>query len=138
MLVTCVEDSSRWNRSWKKFAKKAQTFFGSCPRYQNSRHLFQNPKNHQSAMGFSNHAQSFTTPYFLDVVSPYRFDLIYGRNQSGCEKAKNLGFLPFLLWVFLTIYICVALTKITMRFKQLEVSHIMSLDSWNLGSALRF
>ena len=30
---------------------------------------------------------------------------LYGRNQSGCEKAKNVGFLPFILWVFLTIYI---------------------------------
>ena len=27
----------------------------------------------------------------------------YGRNQSGCEKAKNLVFLPSILWVFLTI-----------------------------------
>ena len=39
--------------------------------------FFKNPKDHQSAMGFSNHAQSFTTPYFLDVVSPYGFDFIY-------------------------------------------------------------
>ena len=53
----------------------------------------------------------------------------YGRNQSGCEKAKKMGFLPFDLWVFLTIYIFVALMKITRCFKQLEASHIMSLDS---------
>ena len=55
--------------------------------------------------------------------------VIYGRNQSGCEKAKNVGFLPFILLVFLTIYIVVALMKITMCFKQLEASHIMSWDS---------
>ena len=30
---------------------------------------------------------------------------VYGRNQSGCEKAKSLGFIPFILLVFLTIYI---------------------------------
>ena len=29
----------------------------------------------------------------------------YGRNQSGCEKAKKMGFLTSILWVFLTIYI---------------------------------
>jgi hypothetical protein len=54
---------------------------------------------------------------------------IYGRNQSECEKAKNVEFLAFILWVFLTIYISVALMKITMCFKQLEASHIMSWDS---------
>ena len=36
---------------------------------------------------------------------------------------------PFILWVFLTIYIFVALMKITMCFKKLGVSHIMSWDS---------
>ena len=49
--------------------------------------------------------------------------------QSGCKEAKNVGFLPFFLWVFLTIYNCVALMKITMCFKQLEAIHIMSWDS---------
>ena len=62
----------------------------------------------------------------------------YGRKQSGCERAKNVGFLPFILWVFLTIYIFVALMKITMWLKQLEASHIMSYDSWYWVSALRF
>ena len=56
--------------------------------------------------------------------------LIHRRNHSGCEKAKNVGFLPFILWVFLTIYICVALMKINMCFKQLEANHIMSCDRW--------
>ena len=44
--------------------------------------------------------------------------------QSGCEKAKNVGFLSFILWVFFTIYIFDALMKITMCFKQLEASKL--------------
>ena len=44
------------------------------------------------------------------------------------EKTKHVGFLPFILWVFFTINICVALMKITKCLKQLEASHIMSWD----------
>ena len=55
--------------------------------------------------------------------------IVYGRNQSQCEKAKNVGFLPFILLVLLTIYIFVALMKINMCFTKLEASHIMSWDS---------
>ena len=71
--------------------------------------------------------------YFFDKLKTMNFvdsRLTYGRNQSGCEKAKNLGFLPFILWVFLTIYIWIALMKITMCFYCLEASHIMSWNSW--------
>ena len=32
-----------------------------------------------------------------------REQAIYGKNQSGCEKAKKVGFLLSILWVFLTI-----------------------------------
>jgi hypothetical protein len=39
---------------------------------------------------------------------------IYGSNHSECEQAKNVGFLPFILWVILTIYIFVALMKLAM------------------------
>ena len=35
-------------------------------------------------------------PFFLCL---YLSICVYGRNQSGCEKAKNMGFLPFILWV---------------------------------------
>ena len=59
-----------------------------------------------------------------------KFEAIYGRNQSVCEKAKSLEFLPPILWVFLTIYIFYALMKIIMCFKHLEASHTMSCDSW--------
>ena len=55
-------------------------------------------------------------------------ELIWG-NQSGCKKAKTVEFLLFMLWVFLTIYICVALMKITTFFRQLEASYILSCDS---------
>ena len=64
-----------------------------------------------------------------EVVASSTFWQIYGRNQSGCEKDKKMGFLPSILWVFLTIYISFALMKITMCFKHLEESHIMSCDS---------
>jgi len=40
-----------------------------------------------------------------------------------------MGFLPSILLVFLTIYIFFALMKITMCFKHLEASHIMSCDT---------
>ena len=67
---------------------------------------------------------------FKDLLGHVKISVaIYGRNQSGCEKAKKVGFLPSILWVFLTIYICFALMKITMCFKHLEASHIMSCDS---------
>ena len=66
--------------------------------------------------------QSYCTTYVLILMT---FGIhVYGRNQSGCEKAKNVGFLPFILWIFITIYICVALMKLTMCFKELE-AHIL-------------
>ena len=73
-----------------------------------------------------------TAPLYHNKLHPlYHCSLyIYGRNQSGCEKAKNLGFLTFILWVFLTIYIWIALMKITKCFNYLEANHIMSWNSW--------
>ena len=41
--------------------------------------------------------------------------MIYGRNQLGCEKAKIVEYLSFILWVFLTVYIFVAWVRITIR-----------------------
>ena len=40
-------------------------------RYQDSRHLLQNPKVSKSVMGFNNHAQRSTPPYYLDVDNPF-------------------------------------------------------------------
>ena len=65
----------------------------------------------------------------LELTESLVTNTAYARNQSGCKNAKKVGFLPSLLWVFLTIYICVALMKLTMCFKQLKASHIISWDS---------
>ena len=54
----------------KHLQKSTNVFLVYRQRYQDSRHLFQNPEILQSIMGFSNCAQSFTTPYYLDVDSP--------------------------------------------------------------------
>ena len=51
-----------------------------------------------------------------------------GGISQDVKTIKKVRFLPSLLWVFLTIYICVALMKITMRFKQLEASHKASVS----------
>ena len=71
----------------------------------------------------------YTDLFYIFFVTQHVYYFIYGRNQLGCENSKNVGFLPFILWVFLTIHIFVALMKITFCFKQLEASHIMSWDS---------
>ena len=41
-------------------------------RYQDSRHLLQNPKVPQNIMGFNNHAQRSTPPCYLDVDNPFK------------------------------------------------------------------
>ena len=60
-------------------------------RYQDSRHLFQNPKNHQSVMGFSNRAQRFTTPYYLDVDSPFQPVHINSTSSLGQTSASHFA-----------------------------------------------
>ena len=52
-----------------------------------------------------------------------------GGISQDVKKAKYVGFLPFILWVFLNIYVFVDLIKITTFFKQLEANHIMSWKS---------
>ena len=54
---------------------------------------------------------------------------LYGRNQSGCEKAKMWNFYPLLFGFSQPFTHFFALMKISMCFKQLEASHIMSWDS---------
>ena len=51
-------------------------------RYQDSRHLLQNPKVPRSVMGFSNRAQRFTGSNYLDVDSPLM------SNRSVCRTAQ--------------------------------------------------
>ena len=57
----------------KTLAKKAQAFFWFLVKdIQIPEHFFQNPKVHHSIIGFSNRTHRFTTPYYLDVDSPFR------------------------------------------------------------------
>ena len=63
-------------------------------RYQDSRHLLQNPKVSKSIMGFNNQAQRSTPPYYLDVDNPFMTNSTYylldAMNYlSDCE-AMNL------------------------------------------------
>ena len=55
----------------KTHAIKAQAYFGSLQRYQDFRHLLQNPTVPYYVMHFSNHAQGFTGSNNLDVDSPF-------------------------------------------------------------------
>ena len=52
-----------------------------------------------------------------------------GETSNDMKRLKIVGILPSILWVFLTIYILSALMKISMCFRHLELSHIMSCDS---------
>ena len=52
-----------------------------------------------------------------------------GGISQNVKRQKIWDFFPFILWVFMTIYISIALMKITMCFKELEASHNMSWDS---------
>ena len=54
----------------KHMQQKHKLIFHPSQRYQDSGHIFQNSKVHQSVIGFGNHTQRFTTPYYLDVDSP--------------------------------------------------------------------
>ena len=40
-------------------------------RYEDSRHLLQNPKVFKTIVGFNNHAQRSTPPYYLNVDNPF-------------------------------------------------------------------
>ena len=66
------------------------------------------------------------------------FYLAHINIPQGKKRQKKWDFLPFILWVFLIIFIFVTLMMITMGFKQLEASHIMSWDSSYQGPALIF
>ena len=57
----------------KTHAVKTQFFFLPIRRYQDSRHLLQNPEVPKNVMGFSNGAQRFIAPNYLDVDSPGHF-----------------------------------------------------------------
>ena len=70
--VTFVERSSRFNGPWKNITKKS-TYIILVPsqRYQDFWQLLQNQKVPKIVLGFSNHTQRFTSPYYLDVDNPF-------------------------------------------------------------------
>ena len=51
--------------------KRHRLIFDPSQRYQDSRNLSPNPKVSKNNNGFSNHAQRFTTSYYLDVDNPF-------------------------------------------------------------------
>ena len=55
------------------FAKKHKHILVPSQRYQDSRHLLQNPTVPNYVIGFSNCAQRFTGSNYLDVDSPFTF-----------------------------------------------------------------
>ena len=76
----------------KTFAKKAQTFqLDPTQRYQDSRHFFKIQKNYQSVIGLSNRAQRFTTPYYLDVDSPFQPVHINSTSSLGQTTASHFA-----------------------------------------------
>ena len=68
-----VERSSRLNGTWINICKKSTLIILVCSqRYQDFCQLLQNLKFPKNVLGFSNHAQRFTPPYYLDVDNPFR------------------------------------------------------------------
>ena len=69
--VTFVEESSGWNYRGKNIGKKSiNMIWVPSQRYQNSRHILKNPKIPRNVMGFSNCAQRYTGPNYLEVDRP--------------------------------------------------------------------
>ena len=64
------------------------------------------------------------------LLNTNQYDVIYGRNQSGCEKAKKKWDFHPLYFGFSWPFTFFALMTITMCFNHLEASHIMSCNSW--------
>ena len=56
----------------KHMQKKHKHILVPSQRYQDSRHLLQNPTVPNYVMGFSNRAQRFTGSNYLDVDSPFK------------------------------------------------------------------
>ena len=52
-------------------------------RYQDSRHILQNPKVFKNIMGFNNHEHRSTPPYYLDVDNPLEHEF---ENQSQAKE----------------------------------------------------
>ena len=69
--ATLVERSSRINGTRKNISKKSiYIILVPSQRYQDFWQLLQNPKFPKNVLGFSNHAQRFSPPYYLYVDNP--------------------------------------------------------------------
>ena len=66
----CGKYFKRKHRITKHMRIKHKHILFPGRRYQDSRHLLQNPKVSKNVMGFNNHAQRSTSPYYLDVDNP--------------------------------------------------------------------
>ena len=70
--VNCVENILKKREITNHMQNKQKLFFNPSQRYQDSRNFLQNPKVPKNNIGFNHRAQSFTTPYYLDVDSPIK------------------------------------------------------------------
>ena len=68
--VKYVENISRKNIVSQDMQIKHKHILVPGRRYQDSRHLLQNPKVSKIVMGFNNHAERSTPPYYLDADNP--------------------------------------------------------------------
>ena len=98
--VKCVAKYSRRKRNHITHAKKAQAILGPSQRYQDTRHLLQNPKVPRIVMGFSNCAQPFNPLNYLCSDSPFNNKK---KNKSVSRYKKNaLSCLAFLGFICIT------------------------------------
>ena len=67
----CGKYFKRKHRIAKHMQKKHKHILVPGRTYQDSRHLLQNPKVPKYVMGFNNHAQRSTPPYYMDVDDPF-------------------------------------------------------------------
>ena len=76
--VKCVENISRENiESQNTCKKKAQAYFGSQSKISGFQKSFTNTKVPKNFLGFNNHAQRSTIPYYLDLDNPFVICWIY-------------------------------------------------------------
>ena len=89
--VKCVENNLRRKKEiLKHVQKKHNGILIPSQRYQESRHLLQNPTFPNYVMGFSNRAQRFTWYNYLDVDSPFEFvDMTKIWEKSEVSHPKN-------------------------------------------------
>ena len=82
----------------KKILKKQYIILVPSQTYKDFWKLLQNPKVPKIVLGFSNHAQGFTPPYYLDVDNPFwhlnHLLMLFGRP----ELSRGRPFCKVILW----------------------------------------